>query len=318
MPGDELVRTEGLKKYYEVRGGVFRRTLGYVKAVDGVDLTIRLGETLGLVGESGSGKTTLGMVLGKLVEPRAGRYLFNGVDVTRSVPRELRWRIRVVFQDPYSALNPRLKVVDAIAEPLVAQGHDRREAVEKAKELVRLVGLLEAHLSYYPHMLSGGQRQRVLIARALATDPYFVVLDEPTSMLDVSTQAQILRLLKKVKEQNRISYLFITHNLAVARYISDRIAVMYAGQIVEEGNKSRVFEAPLHPYTRALLSAYPSPDPRVPWNPQVPEELRVSYDDGRCRYYARCPLRSERCGSEMPELVDVGNGHKVRCHLYAG
>ncbi|MCS7111452.1 MAG: ABC transporter ATP-binding protein [Ignisphaera sp.] len=318
MDSDVLVRTVSLKKYYEVRSRFLKRVVGYVRAVDGVDLEVRRGETIGIVGESGSGKTTLGLVLAKLLQPTDGSYLFKGIEITRELPRNLRGKIRIVFQDPYSALNPRLRIEDSIIEPLVAQGYTKKEAVEKSIEYLKLVGLNEQHLKNYPHMLSGGQRQRVVIARALISEPEFIILDEPTSMLDVSTQAQILQLLKDIKIRKKLTYLFITHNLAVARYISDTIAVMFAGHIVEIGSKESIFSEPLNPYTRSLISAYPSPDPTKDWRPEIPDEIADAkiYESG-CRYADRCPLKRDVCMKYSPELLEVEKGHKVRCHLYS-
>jgi oligopeptide/dipeptide ABC transporter ATP-binding protein len=313
---DVLVRTINLKKYYEIKSKLLRKTIGVVKAVDGVSLEISKGETLGIVGESGSGKTTLGMVLGKLIQPTDGKYLFNGMDITMEMPSSLKGKIRVVFQDPYSSLNPRLKIKDSLIEPLLALGYEEDEAINKAVEYLELVGLKKEHLNFYPHMLSGGQKQRVLIARALVTDPLLVILDEPTSMLDVSTQAQVLMLLKRIKMEKEITYVFITHNLAVARYISDTIAVMFAGQVVEMSSKKELFENPLHPYTKSLISAYPPPDPTVKWTPAIPDELTVKYFDDKCRYIDRCPLKTPKCEKGIPELIDVNDKHKVRCVLY--
>ena len=318
MHSDILVKTISLRKYYEVRSKFLKRIIGYVKAVDGVDLEIKRGETLGLVGESGSGKSTLGLVLAKLTEPTGGKYFFKGVDVTRAPLKTLRGKIRVVFQDPYSALNPRLKIREILIEPLIAQGFDREEALVKATEYLKLVGLSKEHLEVYPHMLSGGQKQRVVIARALVTEPEFVILDEPTSMLDVSTQAQILELLRDIKVKKNITYLFITHNLAVARYISDTIAIMFAGQIMEIGNKNAIFTNPLHPYTKTLISAYPPPDPTIQWHPELPEDVGNSgdyYEQG-CRYAKRCALRRDECLKSTPELIEVEKDHSTRCYLY--
>lgn len=318
MHSDILVKTVSLKKRYEVRSKILKKIVGYVKAVDGVDLEVRKGEALGLVGESGSGKSTLGLLLAKLIEPTSGRYFFKGMDITWSYPRSLRGKIRVVFQDPYSALNPRLKIKDSLIEPLTTLKYNDREALEKAAEYLKLVGLSKEHLEVYPHMLSGGQRQRVMIARALITEPEFIVLDEPTSMLDVSTQAQILELLKNIKEKEDITYLFITHNLAVARYISDKVAIMYAGQIMEIGDKNTIFTKPLHPYTRNLLTAYPPPDPLKPWQPELPENTDNSDNDNEqgCKYAKRCMFRRYECFKSTPELIEVEKDHRVRCHLY--
>lgn len=311
-----ILKTVNLKKYYEIRSKFLKRIKQFVKAVDDVTIEIRRGEILTIVGESGSGKTTLGMVLGKLLKPTDGRILFKNLDITHSLPSHLQGKIRIVFQDPYSALNPRLKIVDSLIEPLQTMDISRKDAVEKAVHYSQLVGLPESYMNYYPHMLSGGQRQRVVIARALITEPEFLILDEPTSMLDASTQAQILRLLKSIKKERQITYLFITHNLAVARYMADRIAVMYAGQIVEVGDRNSIFQNPLHPYTRTLLSAYPPPNPRSQWNPIIPEELTVKYYESKCRYIDRCPFKMQKCEKNTPTDIEVEENHYVKCFLY--
>ncbi|MCS7128637.1 MAG: ABC transporter ATP-binding protein [Sulfolobales archaeon] len=315
--GSIILKTINLRKYYEVRSKILKRVKQFVKAVDDVTIEIKRGETLAVVGESGSGKTTLGMVLGKLLEPTDGKILFKNLDITYSLPKNLLGKIRLVFQDPYSALNPRLKIVDSLIEPLQIMNIGRKEAIEKVAHYLQLVGLPESYMSYYPHMLSGGQRQRVVVARALITEPEFLILDEPTSMLDVSTQSQILRLLRSIKKEKQITYLFITHNLVVARYMANRIAVMYAGQIVEIGGKSNIFQNPLHPYTRTLLSAYPSPNPRSQWNPIIPEELTVKYYENKCRYIDRCSLKMQKCEKNMPTDIKVEEDHYVKCFLYA-
>ena len=311
-----ILKTISLRKYYEVRSRFLKRLKQFVKAVDDVTIEIRRGETLAIVGESGSGKTTLGMVLGKLLKPTDGKILFKDLDITHSLPNSLRGKIRIVFQDPYSALNPRLRIVDSLIEPLQAMSVSKKDAVEKAIHYLQLVGLPEPYMNYYPHMLSGGQRQRVVIARALITEPEFLILDEPTSMLDASTQAQILRLLRSIKKGKQITYLFITHNLAVARYMANRIAVMYAGQIVEIGSRNSIFQNPLHPYTRTLLNAYPPPNPRSKWNPIIPEELTVKYYENKCRYIDRCPFKVQKCENNMPTDIEVEENHYVKCFLY--
>ncbi len=313
-----LVEALNLRKYYPVYGGLFKRIKGFVRAVDGVNLAIREGESLVLVGESGSGKTTLGMLLAKLIQPTSGRIIFKGVDVTEKIPRSLRRKIRVVFQDPYASLNPRIKILDQVIEPLLSEGVDRGEAEERGYKVLESVRLDSDLASKYPHELSGGQRQRAVIARALITEPDFLVLDEPTSMLDVSIQAQILNLLKKLKTEYSLTYLFITHNLAVARYIGDRIAVMYLGRIVEMAPKRVLFSNPLHPYTKALLSAYPPPDPEKGWEPEVPEDMATNPANPPkgCRFHPRCPLAFEDCRVRAPETLEVEREHYVECLLY--
>ncbi len=313
-----LIKAIGLKKYYPIYSRILRKVKTWLKAVDDVTLYIHKGESLGIVGESGSGKTTLGMVLAKLIEPTAGRIFFRDIDISSSIPKDLRRKIRVVFQDPYAALNPRIKIIDQVVEPLIANGIEKHIAIEKGFKVLDLVGLSQEIASKYPHELSGGQRQRVVIARALITDPEFLILDEPTSMLDVSTQAQILNLLKILRARYSLTYLFITHNLAVARYICDRIAVMYAGKIVELADKSEIFRKPLHPYTKALISAYPPPDPDMVWEPEIPEELMIDLANPPtgCRFHPRCPFAMDMCSRKEPPIIDTGNNHYVSCWLY--
>jgi len=317
MSNGELVETVDLKKHYPVYGGIIKRVIAYLKAVDGVTLTISKGESLSVVGETGSGKTTLGLLLAKLIEPTSGKIFFKGVDVTKTIPKKLRRKIRMVFQDPYASLNPRMKIIDQVVEPLVSEGVEKKVAYEKGFKILESVGLDSDLAGKYPHELSGGQRQRVVIARALITEPEFLILDEPTSMLDVSIQAQILNLLKKLKTKFSLTYLFITHNLAVARYIGDRIAVMYLGQVVEIADKKTLFENPIHPYTKALISAYPPPDPEKPWEPLVPEDIAVNpiSPPSGCRFHPRCPYAMEKCKNVEPEMVRVNNKHYVKCLL---
>jgi len=316
---DILIKAIDLKKYYPVYSGILKKVKAWLKAVDNVTLYIRRGESLGVVGESGSGKTTLGMVLSKLIEPTAGRIFFRDIDISFSIPKDLRRKIRIVFQDPYAALNPRIRIIDQVIEPLIASGVSKSIAIEKGLKVLDLVGLSQEIASKYPHELSGGQRQRVVIARTLITDPEFIVLDEPTSMLDVSIQAQILNLLKTLKNKYSLTYLFITHNLAVARYICDRIAVMYAGKIVETADRSEIFREPLHPYTKALISAYPPPDPDIVWEPEIPEELTIDLTNPPpgCRFHPRCPLAMDICRKEEPPEIEIKKGRYVKCWLYA-
>ena len=264
--GGELLRVEGLVKHFPIKAGVFRHTVGHVKAVDGVDLTVRVRETLGVVGESGCGKTTLGRTIMKLLEPTAGRIIFEGRDLatlSRRQMRPVRRHLQVVFQDPYASLNPRMTVREIVAEPLrihrlYRSGGGRR----RVEELLQMVGLSPEHANRFPHEFSGGQRQRIGVARALALEPRLIVLDEPVSALDVSIQAQVVNLLARLQEELGLTYLFIAHDLSVVRHVSDRVAVMYLGKVVEVGTRAQIYEAPMHPYTQALLSAAPIESPR--------------------------------------------------------
>jgi len=320
-----LLQVRGLKKYFPLRGGLFRRHIGDVKAVDGVDLDILRGESFGLVGESGSGKTTLGKTILRLIEPTEGRIIFDGVDLCQLSEVEMRRRraeMQIVFQDPYSSLNPRMTVKKIVGEPLLIHNRAKgRELEDRVRKLIKLVGLMDDHLYRYPHEFSGGQRQRIGIARALALEPKMLILDEPTSALDVSVQAQVLNLLLELQERLELTYLFISHDLSVIRYICDRVALMYLGRIVEQGSVKEIFQEPLHPYTRALLSAIPIPDPD-----HVSEEIILEGDvstlgamGSGCRFAPRCPAeKMDICFEQEPELRDLGGGHLVACHLYAG
>ncbi len=324
-PGEILVETKDLDVHFAVSAGLFRaRHDGVVRAVDHVNLRIRRGETLGLVGESGCGKSTLGRAILRLIPPTAGRILFEGEDLTGLPDAELRRvrrKMQMIFQDPFSSLDPRMSVGDTVAEPMLvhrlAGPADRRE---KVAELFSLVRLDPGMASRYPHEFSGGQRQRIGVARALAASPSFVVCDEPVSALDVSIQAQIVNLLEELRERLRLTYLFVAHDLAVVRHLSDRIAVMYLGEIVEIASKRSLYDNPLHPYTRALIAAVPVPDrsvearrTRTLLHGEVPSPLDPPTG---CRLHPRCPHAMPMCGTIAPPPREIEPDHVVACHLY--
>jgi len=318
---ESLLRVEGLRTWFPVRAGSWRRSTAVLRAVDGVDLTLEAGRTLALVGESGCGKTTVGRSILRLLEPNAGRVLFEGTDLLTLAPsalRPIRRRLQIVFQDPMASLDPRLRVRDAIAEGMQAFGigADEAERTARVAAQLRRVRLDPVHMERFPHELSGGQRQRVCIARALAVEPQLLVCDESVSALDVSIQAQILNLLRDLQEELGLAYLFITHDLGVVRYLAHRVAVMYLGQIVETGPTGQIFENPRHPYTRALLAAMPSVDPSrrsvaVRAHGEVPSPL---HPPAGCRFHTRCPEAFARCRSEAPELIANADGES-RCFL---
>ena len=322
---ETLVDIRNLRVHFPILAGVLRRrVVGAVRAVDGVTLEIRRGETLGLVGESGCGKSTLGRAILQLIRPTAGQVLFEGKDLatlTEATLRPLRQKMQMIFQDPFSSLNPRMSVGKAVAEPMLVHGlATRSEWRERVAELFRLVGLDPGTINRYPHEFSGGQRQRIGVARALAAEPLFIVCDEPVSALDVSIQAQIVNLLEELRERLGLTYLFVAHDLAVVRHLSDRVAVMYLGEIVEIAPKHSLYDNPLHPYTRALLAAVPVPDravearrARALLQGEVPSPRNPP---SGCRLHPRCPHAFAPCVLKQPPLQEVATGHFVACHLY--
>ncbi len=314
-----LVEIKNLYKYFPVRGGLLQRVVAWVQAVDNVSFAIKEGETLGMVGESGCGKTTVGRTLLRLVPATSGQVLFEGQDVFKANGRELknlRRNMQIIFQDPYSSLDPRMPVGESIAEGLLVHGMGtRQERFETVINTLRKVGLQDYHARRYPHEFSGGQRQRIGIARALALQPKFIVCDEPVSALDVSIQAQVLNILKELQREFGLTYLFIAHNLSVVEHISDRVAVMYLGKMVELSDRDELYKNPLHPYTQALLSAIPMPDPnyrpdRVILKGDVPSPLRPP---SGCRFHPRCPVAFKHCAEQEPEFKEASPGHFVAC-----
>jgi oligopeptide/dipeptide ABC transporter ATP-binding protein len=326
----KILELKGLKKYYPILGGIFRHEVATVKALDGIDLDIYRGECLGVVGESGCGKTTTGKAIVRLHDPTAGQVFYHGEGIQAAEPVDIagakksalkrlgiRSKLQMVFQDPTTSLNPRMLAKNIIAEPITARARlGGRELEKRVIELLYLVGLTRDHLLRYPHEFSGGQRQRIAVARAIATDPEFIVLDEPTSSLDVSVQSQILNLLKSPQQTLHLTFMFVTHHLLVVKYISERVAVMYLGKIVEIADTGDLFSKPVHPYTHALLSAIPIPElkgkrQRIILAGDVPSPINPP--DG-CRFHTRCPFTIDRCLKEEPLLESIGQGHLAACH----
>jgi oligopeptide transport system ATP-binding protein len=317
-----LLKVKKLKKYFPVRGGILSKIIGYVQAVDEISFNIKEGETLGLVGESGCGKTTTGRTIIRLLEPTAGEVHFKGEDIfklNKEEIRKARRNIQIIFQDPFGSLNPRMTVGEIVGESLVIHkiAKNKKEKDGKVKDLLETVGLNAGHIRRYPHEFSGGQRQRIGIARALALNPKLIICDEPVSALDVSIQAQVINLLEDLQEKFDLTYLFIAHDLSVVKHISDRVAVMYLGKIVELSSTFELYNNTQHPYTEALLSAVPIPDPtlkrqRIVLEGDVPSPFKPPVG---CRFHPRCKYVKPICSQEEPKLIDVNGGHYTACHL---
>ncbi|MFB5269480.1 ABC transporter ATP-binding protein [Paenibacillus enshidis] len=318
---EALIEVNRLKKYYPITGGILQRRVGDVKAVDDVSFRIHKGESFGLVGESGCGKSTIGRTILRLTDKTDGEVLYQGEDIhalTKEKIRRLRPKMQIVFQDPFSSLNPRIKVGEAIGEALLDHGLIKRaELRERVHETLRICGLSAYHYDRFPHEFSGGQRQRIGIARALIMNPDFIVADEPVSALDVSIQAQIINLLSDLQQDRQLTYLFISHDLSVVQHLCTHIGVMYLGSMVEMAGKEELFSNPLHPYTKALLSAVPIPDPtvrrqRIVLQGDIPSP---AHPPSGCKFHTRCPLAADQCRQEVPAYRDVGGEHFVACHF---
>lgn len=318
-----LLEAKGLKMHFPIKAGVIKRTVGYVKAVDGITLNVYKGESLGIVGESGSGKSTLGRMLLRLLDPTEGEVYFNGKRISNLSNRKMRpYRrdMQMVFQDPYASLNPRMTIGELLEEPLLVHKtiNTKADRKKRAEELLETVGLPKSSYNKYPHEFSGGQRQRIGIARALSTKPKLIIGDEPVSALDVSIQSQVLNLMKDLQDEFQLTYLFIAHDLSVVKHISDRVAVMYLGRIVEIAEKGSLYETPLHPYTEALISAVPSTDvtikkEKISLKGELPSPANPPKG---CAFHTRCPHAHERCKQERPAMTEQKAGHFVACHLY--
>jgi oligopeptide/dipeptide ABC transporter ATP-binding protein len=319
---ENLLEVKNLKKYFPVKAGIFKKTVAHVKAVDDISFAVKEGETLGLVGESGCGKSTTGRTILRLLEATAGEVIFEGksvMDLDKKQMRAIRRDMQIIFQDPYASLNPRMTVADIVGEPLDIHNlaKNKKERNEKVREILENVGLGAEYMHRYPHEFSGGQRQRIGVARALAVDPKLIIADEPVSALDVSVQAQVVNLLQDLQKEFGLTYLFIAHDLSVVKHISDRVAVMYLGKIVELTDKKELFKNPIHPYTQSLLSAIPEADPkkkkdRIILEGDVPSP--VDPPSG-CRFHPRCPKAFEPCSVKEPEFKEYGDGHFAACHL---
>jgi oligopeptide/dipeptide ABC transporter ATP-binding protein len=319
---ENLLEVKNLKKYFPVKAGIFKRTVAHVKAVDDISFTVKEGETLGLVGESGCGKSTTGRTILRLLEATAGEVVFEGknvMELNKKQMRAIRRDMQIIFQDPYASLNPRMTVADIVGEPLDIHNlaKNKKERNEKVREILENVGLGSEYMHRYPHEFSGGQRQRIGVARALAVDPKLIIADEPVSALDVSVQAQVVNLLQDLQKEYGLTYLFIAHDLSVIKHISDRVAVMYLGKIVELTDKKELFKNPIHPYTQSLLSAIPEADPkkkkdRIILEGDVPSPINPP---SGCRFHPRCPKAFEPCSVKEPEFKEYGDGHFAACHL---